>query len=112
MARTDDDVEIGGLSEVYDVLKDDAKTIITDLQGGVTMWREAAAANLAVAGFLFILALTTYHYGPSGVEGTLTIAFEIILAVVSLGFSAFGFRKYFRLRSRYQGLFERAKKLE
>jgi hypothetical protein len=29
-----------------------------------------------------------------------------------LGYAAFGFRKYFRLRRRYQRLFDRAGKLE
>jgi hypothetical protein len=111
MPGTDDDVEIGELSEIYDELRGDAKTIVQDLKGGVTMWREAAGANLASAGFILILALTTWHYGPSGLEGTILIVAQLVLAAVLLGFAVFGFRKYFRLVRKYQGLFKKAEQL-
>lgn len=107
-----DDVEVKELSEIYDVLADDAKQIVDDLKGGVRMWREAAGANLAVAGFVLILALTNYHYGLGGVEGTAIIVSELVLAALMLCLAAVGLRKYFRLARRYEGLFERAKKLE
>ena len=99
------------LSEIYDVLKDDAKAIVKDLKGGVTMWREAAGANAGTAGFLLILALTTWHYGPSGFEGTLLVGAQLILAAVMLSFAVFGFRRYFRLVRKYQGLFKKAQQL-
>jgi hypothetical protein len=110
MAEPDADVE--ELSEIYDVLRSDAKKIVNDLRGGVVMWREAAGANLAAAGFITILALTTFRYGPSGFEGTVIFAAELILAAVMAGLAAFGLRKYFTLTRRYQGLFQRAEKLE
>jgi hypothetical protein len=113
MTMASDDLEVKELSEIYDVLVGDAKRIVDDLEGGVRMWREAAGANAAVAGFVLILALTTYHFSsPGGIEGVATIIAEVALAVVMMGLAAAGFRKYFRLRSRYETLFERAKKLE
>jgi len=111
MSRTDDDAEIGELSEIYKELRGDAKTIVQDLKGGVAMWREAAGANVASAGFILILALTTWHYGPSGLEGTILIVAQLVLAAVLLGFAVFGFRKYFRLVRKYQGLFKKAEQL-
>jgi len=111
MARTDDDAEIAELSEIYDELSSDAKSIVTDLRGGVTMWREAAGANAASAGFILILALTTWHYGPAGLEGTVLIVAQLVLAAVLVGFAVFGFRKYFHLLGKYQRLFKKAEQL-
>ena len=111
-SSNDTDSEVAELSEIYDVLRSDAKTIVDDLRGGVTMWREAAGANVAAGGFIIILALTTFHYGPPGIEGTILITAQAILALVLIGFAAFGFRKYLQLTRRYQGLFERVRKLE
>jgi hypothetical protein len=112
MASPTENEEIGDLTEIYSTLKGDAKMIVKDLEGGVTMWREAAGANLAAAGFLLIMALTTFHYGPQGLEGTVLILAQIALGLLLLGYSIHGLRKYLRLRSRYQALFEKAKKLE
>ena len=111
MTVSQDDAEVEELSEIYDVLKTDAKTIVDDLHGGVRMWREAAGANAAAAGFILILALTTLRYGPSGIEGAAVITAQLIIAAILLGLSVFGFRKYSRLARRYQGLFQRAEKL-
>jgi len=111
MSRLDDETEVAELTEIYGVLRDDAKTIVNDLRGGVAMWREAAGANVATAGFLFILALTTWHYGPSGLEGTLLVGAQLTLAAVMLGLAILGFRKYFRLVRKYQGLFKKAEQL-
>jgi hypothetical protein len=111
MPGPDGDTEVEELSEIYGVLRDDAKTIVNDLRGGVAMWREAAGANIATAGFLFILALTTWHYGPSGLEGTLLVGAQLTLAAVMLGLAILGFRKYFRLVRKYQGLFKKAEQL-
>jgi hypothetical protein len=108
-----EDQEFERLSQFYDALRSDAKSIVLDLQGGVTMWREAAGANLASAGFLVILALSSFRlYSPLGLETTLIIAAQLALAAVLFAMATFGLRKYFRLRKRYGGLFERAKKLE
>jgi hypothetical protein len=46
MESSDDEKEVKELSEIYDVLRSDARQIIADLHGGVVMWREAAAARL------------------------------------------------------------------
>ena len=106
-----DDAEVAQLSEIYDALRTDARSIVEDLRGGVIMWREAAGANAAAAGFILILALTTYRYGPSGLEGAATIAAQLVLAAILLCFSVYGFRKYFRLSRRYRPIFQRAEKL-
>jgi hypothetical protein len=111
MSGPDDEAEVAELSEIYSVLRDDAKAIVKDLEGGVTMWREAAGANIATAGFLLILALTTWHYGPSGVEGTVLIGAQLLLSALMLGFAAFGLRKYFQLQRKYRGLFKKAEQL-
>ena len=111
MPGPDGDTEVEELSEIYGVLSNDAKTIVNDLRGGVAMWREAAGANVATAGFLFILALTTWHFGPSGLEGTFLIGAQLVLAAVMLGLAILGFRKYFRLVRKYQGLFKKAEQL-
>ena len=113
MAKDDDDEsELNELSDVYSVLKQDAKSIIADLRGGVIMWREAAGANVAVAGFVIVLALTSLHYGPEGIEGFLIRLGYLFIAAVSIYYATIGFRKYFRLLRKYQGLFERVRKLE
>lgn len=75
------------------------------------MWREAAGANVAVAGFVIVLALTSINYGPGGIEGTAIRLGYLFIAAYSIYYAVVGFRKYFRLRRRYQGLFEKAKKL-
>ena len=93
-----DENELTELSEIYDVLKGDAKRIILDLQGGVKMWREAAGANVAVAGFVIVLALTSLTSGPGGQEGTLIRIAELLVAAVSVYYAVVGFRKYFQLR--------------
>lgn len=112
MKESADDVEVAKLTEIYDVLRSDAKQIVADLRGGVVMWREAAGANVAVAGFVLVLALTSINYGPGGVEGIAIRLAYLVVAAVSVYYAVVGFRKYFQLTRRYQGLFERAKKLE
>ena len=111
MSGPDDETEVAELSEIYGVLRDDAKAIVNDLKGGVEMWREAAGANVGTAGFLLILALTTWHYGPSGLEGTVLVGAQLFLAGVMFAFAAFGFRRYLRLVRKYQGLFKKAEQL-
>lgn len=112
MSNSDDEKEVKELSEIYDALKVDAKQIIHDLKGGVLMWREAAAANVAVAGFVAVLAATTAFYGPGGLEGIAIRIAYILVAAVSLAYAVSGFKKYFRLRRRYAALFAKARKLE
>jgi uncharacterized membrane protein YuzA (DUF378 family) len=112
MSEPENDYEIGELSDIYDTLKSDAKDIVSDLKGGVKMWREAAGANVAVAGFVLVLALTSINYGPGGLEGTLIRIAYLLVAAASVYYALVGFRKYFRLTRKYQGLFDRADKLE
>ncbi len=112
MSNSDDEKEVKELSEIYDTLRSDAKQIIHDLKGGVMMWREAAAANVAIAGFVAVLAITSITYGPGGLEGYAIRFAWIIVGAVSMYYAVSGFTKYFRLRKRYAELFAKARKLE
>ena len=76
------------------------------------MWREAAGANVAVAGFVIVLMLSTVTFGPVGTEGLILRLAYLAVAIVSIYYAVIGFRKYFQLRRRYSGLFARAKKLD
>jgi hypothetical protein len=115
MKNSDDETELKELSEIYDLLRSDAKEIVADLQGGVTMWREAAGGATASAGFIVILILTAFHYGMFGGGGFEFWAYVLAAGVVAVAMGAtsvFGFRKYFLLRKRYADLFRKAQKLE
>jgi hypothetical protein len=105
--------ELDQLSDIYSVLRQDAKTIILDLKGGVTMWREAAAGSAASAGFIFILILTAFRYYPpeNSIEGWAYIIGSALVAVVMAVISGIGFRKYFALKKKYTPLFEKAEKM-
>ena len=109
----EDNEELDQLSDVYSVLSQDAKTIISDLEGGVVMWREASAGSAASAGLILILILTAFRFYPPGssIEGWLYVIGSSVIGALMAFFSAFGFRKYFQLKRKYSSLFERAKKL-
>jgi hypothetical protein len=64
------------------------------------MWRQAAGANVAVAGFVLVLVLTSISFGPGGLEGTLIRLAYLAVAAVSVFYAVIGFRKYFRLRKK------------
>ena len=105
--------ELDDLSDVYSVLREDAKSIIIDLKGGIRMWREAAYGTATIVGFIIILILTAVKYGPTPdtLEGLMYVIAASITAVAMAVISARGFRKYFQLKKKYSPLFERAKKL-
>lgn len=118
MDSPEEDGELGALADIYDLLKGDAKQIVVDLEGGVAMWREAAAGAFASAGFLVILAFTSFNPSsgnPLNFWGTvgrdLYLVLAAVLTVTMLGFGVYGFRKYYQLRRKYAGLFSRAAKL-
>lgn len=115
MEESGDGREVKELSEIYDVLKSDARGIILDLQGGVTMWREAAAGALASAGFIVIITLTFADTAASqepAWESVLTLGFFGVMAVLMSAIAVWGFRRYFQLRRKYADLFRRAKSLK
>ena len=114
MARKDDENDVDDLSEIYATLRQDAKAIVYDLKGGITMWREAAAGAATSAGFIIILILNMFHFTPPGnsLEGWAYVFFAAAIAVVMAVISAIGFRTYFQLRKKYAPLFERALKLK
>jgi len=108
-----DDKEINELSDIYSILRLDAKAIINDLKGGIVMWREAAGGAAASTGFIIILILTMFHYSPPGqsLESWAYVIGAGLVAVVMTIISVTGFRRYFQLRKKYASLFERARKL-
>ena len=115
MEDSGDDREVKELSEIYEVLKADAKEIILDLQGGVTMWREAAAGALASAGFIVFLILTFSETAAPKEPlwaSTLTLGVFATMGVVMSAVAVWGFRRYFQLRRKYADLFRRAKSLQ
>jgi hypothetical protein len=109
----EDEKELNQLSDVYSVLRQDAKAIISDLKGGIGMWREAAYGSATVAGFIIILILTAIKYGPTPdtLEGLVYVIVASITAVAMAVISARGFRKYSQLRKKYAPLFARAEKM-
>ena len=118
MGSPEEDSQMQTLSDIYNVLSKDAKQIVADLEGGVVMWREAAAGALASSGFLAIMALTYLHenignpfdfLGSGGF--TLFIGLVVGMAVVMAGVAAIGLWRYFKLRRKYAGLFAKAHKL-
>lgn len=110
----DDDQEVNDLSEIYSTLRQDAKTIVGDLKGGIVMWREAAAGAATSVGFILIILLTFFHYTPPGtsIEGWAIVSLDLATAAIMSVISAKGFLKYNRLRKKYEPLFERAEKLK
>jgi uncharacterized BrkB/YihY/UPF0761 family membrane protein len=112
MASLEKNDELDKLSDVYAILRQDAKAIILDLKGGVVMWREAAAGAAASTGFVLILILTAFRfYPPVSIEGWAYVIGSAAVAVVMAIISGIGFRKYFQLKKKYSPLFERAEKL-
>ena len=108
-----DDEELDKLTDIYTLLRNDAKSIITDLRGGVRMWREAAGASASSAGFIFLLVLTSYriHSPGNSFEAWAFIIGATIVGFIMLGISLLGFRKYFQLSKKYAPLFDRAERL-
>ena len=113
--KNNGDGDLGRLSDIYATIKQDAKTIIDDLNDGVIMWREAAAGATASAGFLVIIILFYLRYSwslePLIIVRWLTLGLFLVMAVVMAYIGIAGFAKYFQLRRKYSGLFEKAKKL-
>lgn len=115
MENSDGEKEVKELSEIYEVLKSDAKEIVFDLQGGVTMWREAAAGALASAGFTVIITLTFLGTAANQEPvwaSILTLGFFAAVAIMMSAIGVWGFRRYFQLRRKYAGLFRLAKSLQ
>ena len=107
-----DDEELRKLSDVYNILTQDARAIILDLKGGITMWREAAAGAAASAGFILILILTAFRfYPPVSPEGWAYVVGAGAIAAIMALISAMGFRRYFELKKKYTPLFQKAAKL-
>jgi len=100
------------LSIVYKELEQDAKMLVEDLSEGVIMWRAAAylMAIVSVLGFFLLwitidpaaiaLAIRPVEYATSTFMGASALVGALVCA-----------RKFVRLRSKYEKLFEAAKRL-
>lgn len=127
--KPDDEPQITELSEVYEMLKRDAKGMLHDLLGGVSLWRSTSRILLGFSSVALILGLL-FLWGASRAIH-LTIAapgflneldsffndllligiFMLALGIVTFLSGVFYNRKYFRLRKKYSDLYVEAKKL-
>ena len=127
--RPIDEPEIAELSQVYVMLRRDAKGMLYDLLDGVSLWRSTSRILFGLATVAFILGLL-FLWGASRAIH-LTIAapgflnelnsffndllligvFMLGLGVVTLLSGVRYRQKYYLLRRKYSELFETAKKL-
>jgi hypothetical protein len=117
--RPPDKEELSDLSEVYRLLKQDAKDMLFDLLEGVSLWRSNARMMFFFSGLSFFLALvfvwgTAASYSPGSVAPfpLAVIAIFLFGLGVATVFSGFRYRrKYRNLREKYSELYEAANKL-
>ena len=103
--------EIGELSEVYRMLKRDAKDMLYDLLEGVKLWRSTARILFGIAIIAFILGLLFLWGHSFHADFGLIGVFMLGLGAVTT-FAAVRYRtKYYSLRKKYSELYELAKKI-
>jgi hypothetical protein len=100
------------ISQVYSLLKKDAKLLIGDLNEGVSLWRSFSNILVLVSFLGFWLAYIAVF--PSVLVHGYTIV--ALLSALAIGVtcavgSLLGRRKYNRLRTKYEELFQAAKRL-
>jgi ABC-type multidrug transport system fused ATPase/permease subunit len=107
---------LSDLSEVYRVLKQDAKDMLFDLLEGVSLWRSTARVMLffsAVSLLIGIIAVwgVTTSTGWGAIFLGLLAIFLFGLAIATAFFGIRYRRKYRNLREKYSDLYESASKL-
>jgi hypothetical protein len=115
-----DEPDIAELSEVYQMLKRDAKDMLSDLLSGVTLWRSTARILFGIAITAFILG-PLFILGPHFIAGLPSIGIHfagIASGIFMLGLGVIAtlsgveyMRKYYSLRKKYSELYETAKKI-
>jgi len=104
--------ELLNLSEIYENLRKDAKSLTKDLLEGVELWRSYGGMLLCVSVLGFFLALLSLDHE--------LLSFGLMLvetfAALTIGIAgAVGYfmtlRKYSNLRKKYKALFEAAKRM-
>ncbi|MDG6995287.1 MAG: hypothetical protein JRN52_05125 [Nitrososphaerota archaeon] len=102
------DFELSDLSELYGLLRRDAKFLIQDLYSGVSAYRIVAYLLGLMTAFGF--ALVFVALGSSSIEITPSFFYwALSLVLIScLGAAVFA-REYFLLRKKYRQLFETAR---
>ena len=98
------------MAEVYSALRNDAKNLISDLQGGVRMWVRNSIASILIA---VGATQSLWYWVPNS---SWTNPFFVVPAAIFLG-SGFVFAGYYYwhariLRTKYSRLFDAAKKLK
>jgi hypothetical protein len=104
--------EIEELSEVYDVLRQDAKSLIVDLKDGVSMWRLAGRLllYLSIIGF-FLAYLNVFPSSPPGLWKTLALLAALGLGIFGAAAAIWTERRYSMLKRKYDALFRAAGKM-
>ena len=114
MAQEDQQKEILDLTEVYEIIKHDAKLLVSDLLEGISMWRQAAflMVVLAVLGF-YLAIIALYPNIPSSLSfiSHMIQAFSaLVLGIFTSGAALYYVRRYFHLKKKYNALYEAAKR--
>ena len=109
-----EDEDTADLSEVYNVLRTDAKKITEDLIAGVRLWRLTETLLLGIALLSLLLSTVTAYPSIMPATGILHI-WEIVatagLGVFSVGAYVWAKRTHSKLWTRYHALALASKKL-
>lgn len=111
-----DKEKLSDLSEVYRILKQDAKDMLFDLLDGVSLWRSTARVMFFFSGLSFLIGMiavcgATTSTGLGGIFLGLLAIFLFGLALVTAFFGIRYHRKYRNLHEKYSELYESANKL-
>lgn len=112
MADEQSSNEIADLSQLYTLLQQDAKLLVTDLRDGVSMWNSAGRlmVYLSLLGF-FLAYLNQFPQTPLGVWKAVGLISALALGVAGAIGYFFTHRKYSKLVRKYRELFRLAEKL-
>jgi len=108
-----DDEEIQEISEVYDILRRDAKLLLTDFKEGVSMWNTTSILMLylAVLG-IFLASAAAFPRILVAPNPLVTIIAFGALGIASAIGSILTRHKYRKLKTKYTKLFEIASRLK
>ena len=109
-----EDEETADLSEVYTVLRTDAKKITEDLIAGVRLWGLTENLLLVIALLSLLLSTATAYPSilpPTGILHISEIGAAAGLGIFSVGAFVWAKRTHSKLNKRYQSLALASKKL-
>jgi hypothetical protein len=105
---------VADLVEVYDLLKDDATNLLSELLRGISMWRTTGliASFLTLSWVVLAVVITAFgHPYGSPYIVLYSLYLSIALAQASGITSVYLFSRYISLRRKYSRLFKIAEKL-